>query len=550
MDGPSLVSIIIPCYNQGHLLPTAIESVLHQTYTTLEILVIDDGSVDNTPAVAAKYPQVQYIYQPNQGLSAARNTGIQRSQGKYLVFLDADDWLYGKAIAVNVNYLQLYPASAFVAGSYDLVYSGEQRVVTKISALYPNTYSALLAEGNFIGMIAAVMFPKWVLDEFTFAVALQRCEDYDLYLRITRKYQIIQHQERLAGYRMHLASLSANAPAMLSSALQVLQSQKASLQTAEEREAFTKGVYHFKKYYFTVISHGLLTSNADPSRAILLDLLQYSPYMFARYYLLRKASPLSTLIKRSTPKLGFQILRKLRLINNTSPPLGKVAFGDLARLAPFCTEFGYTRGGPIDRYYIENFLRSEAQSIKNRVLEVGDNAYTLQFGNLDSIISEVLHIEEGHPQATYVGDLSDAPHLPDDTFDCIILTQTLHLIYDFTGALRTCYRILKPGGMLLLTCPGLTPIDKGEWQETWYWSFTDKALRRMMADIFTDGQVEVKSFGNVFVATAFLYGLGLPEVTKEQLDHYDPQYQVINTVKAVKPLPRAAKFTASDSKLL
>ncbi|SFQ83638.1 glycosyltransferase [Hymenobacter arizonensis] len=543
MNAPDLVSLIIPCYNQGHLLTTAIESVLNQTYSTVEILVIDDGSVDNTRAIAAQYSQVQYIYQPNQGLSAARNTGILRSQGQYLIFLDADDWLYPKAIAVNINYLKLYPASAFVAGSYDLVYSDEQRVVAKIPPLYPNTYSALLAEGNFIGMIAAVMFPRWVLDEFPFAVELRRCEDYDLYLRITRKYQIVQHQERLAAYRMHPASLSANAHAMLSSALQVLLSQQAALQTTEEMEALTKGIYQFKEYYYTVISHSMLTSKTTPSRAILLDLLQYSPYMFARYYLLRKAAPLSALIKRGTPKRAFQVLRKLGLINHSSPSSGKVDFGDLARLAPLCDEFGYTRGGPIDRYYIENFLRSEALGIKNRVLEIGDNSYTLQFGNPNNLISEVLHINEGHPQATYVGDLSNAPHLPDDTFDCIVLTQTLQFIYDFTGALRTCYRILKPGGMLLLTCPGLTPIDKGEWQETWYWSFTDKALRKIMAEIFNQGQVEVKSFGNVFVATAFLYGLGLPEVTKEQLDYFDPQFQVINTVKAVKPLPSAEKLT-------
>ena len=550
MNDPALVSVIIPCYNQGHLLPTAIESVLHQTYSRVEILVIDDGSEDNTQAVAAQYAQVQYFYQVNQGLSAARNTGIQRSQGYYLVFLDADDWIYPQALAVNVNYLQQNPASAFVAGSYDLVYSDEQRAVPKVSSLYYNPYSALLAEGNFIGMIAAVMFHKWVLNEFTFSVALRRCEDYDLYLRITRKYPMIQHQERLAGYRMHPSSLSADAPAMLSSALQVLQSQEDSLQTTEERNALTKGINYFKNYYYTVISHGLTTSKVTPSRALLINLLRYSPYMFTRYYLFGKMAPVSALLKRGTPKLGFQILRKLRLIDNSSPPLGKISFGDLARVTPFCTEFGYKRGGPIDRYYIEKFLREQAQHIKSRVLEIGDNAYTLQFGDATTLTSEVLHIEEGHPKATYVGDLSNAPHMPDNTFDCLILTQTLHLIYDYVGALRTCYRILKPGGVLLLTSPGLTPIDQAEWQETWYWAFTDKALRRMMTEVFGAGQVEVKSFGNVYVATAFLYGLGLPEMTQDQLDYNDPQFQVISTVKAIKPLSRAENFTSPNPDLL
>jgi hypothetical protein len=108
------------------------------------------------------------------------------------------------------------------------------------------------------------------------------------------------------------------------------------------------------------------------------------------------------------------------------------------------------------------------------------------------------------------------------------------LIYDFKSALHTCHRILKPGGVLLLTVPGITPIDPGEWKETWYWSFTDKALSRIVTEIFGNGQVQVQSFGNVHVAAAFLYGVGRAELPPEKLDFYDPQFQVINTVKAVK----------------
>jgi SAM-dependent methyltransferase len=134
-----------------------------------------------------------------------------------------------------------------------------------------------------------------------------------------------------------------------------------------------------------------------------------------------------------------------------------------------------------------------------------------------------------------VGDLSAAPHIPDNTFDCLILTQTLQFIYDFRGALHTCYRILKPGGTLLLTVPGITPLDQGEWRDIWYWSFTDKALQRLGADTFVGGSsFSIASFGNVRVATAYLYGMGLPEIDQASLDYYDPQFQVINAVKAVK----------------
>jgi SAM-dependent methyltransferase len=167
-------------------------------------------------------------------------------------------------------------------------------------------------------------------------------------------------------------------------------------------------------------------------------------------------------------------------------------------------------------------------------LEIGDNAYTVQYGGAAVQQSDVLHVDAASPHATFVGDLSNAPQLPDAAFDCIILTQTLHLIYDFRGALATCYRILKPGGTLLLTAPGLSPIDPHEWQDFWYWSFTDKVLARLMTELLPEAEVTIASFGNVRVATAFLYGMGLGEMSEEELAYQDSQYQVINTVKVVK----------------
>ena len=238
-------------------------------------------------------------------------------------------------------------------------------------------------------------------------------------------------------------------------------------------------------------------------------------------------------LKQLVPGFAQRWARHLGVLSKQTPAVGQVGLGDFRRLTPFSNEFGYDRGGPIDRYYIENFLRARAPDIRGRVLEIGDNAYTRQFGGDRVSISDVLHIDD-NPQATFVGDLSDAPHLPDNAFDCLILTQTLHLIYDFKGALRTCHRILKPGGVLLLTTPGITPIDRGEWNTTWYWSFTDKAMRRLMAELFAGSACDITAHGNVHVAAAYLYGMGLPEINPGKLDYYDPQFQVITTVRAVK----------------
>lgn len=248
---------------------------------------------------------------------------------------------------------------------------------------------------------------------------------------------------------------------------------------------------------------------------------------------------LKKLLINHAPAGGLRLLHRAKLYNGYIPAVGQVQAGDFARTTPFSNDFGFDRGGPVDRYYIENFLQKEAASIRGRVLEIGDNSYTMQYGGERVTESDILHIDTSNPRATFIADLSSAPQIPDNTFDCLVLTQTLQMIYDFRGALQTCYRILKPGGTLLLTAPGITPIDRGEWKETWYWSFTDKALHRLFTDTFLPGSFTIASFGNVYAASTYLYGMGLPEVGKENLDYYDPQFQVINAVRAVKhaPLP-------------
>jgi SAM-dependent methyltransferase len=227
-------------------------------------------------------------------------------------------------------------------------------------------------------------------------------------------------------------------------------------------------------------------------------------------------------------------LRKIGLISSFTPSIGNVSFGDLDRVTPISKEFGFDRGDAIDRYYIENFLKKEENLIFGKTLEIGDNAYTHLYGNKKVTSSDILHVDKSNKNATIIGDISDAPHIPDNFFDCIILTQTLQFIYDFKGALHTCYRILKKDGTLLLTVPGITAIDHGEWNSVWYWSFTDKSLTLLLQETFYKGYFDIQTYGNVFVATSFLYGLSLQEISKEKLDYRDNHFPVIITAKAVK----------------
>jgi glycosyltransferase involved in cell wall biosynthesis len=210
------------------------------------------------------------------------------------------------------------------------------------------------------------------------------------------------------------------------------------------------------------------------------------------------------------------------------PPIGAVDLGDLTSVEPLDPNFGYARGTPIDRYYIERFLERHAADVAGRVLEVQENDYTMRFGGSRVAQSDVLHLVAGNPRATIVGDLVDPATLPEAAFDCVILTQTLHLVTDPPAALRSIARALIPGGTLLLTTPGITRV---EWGESWYWSFTSLSLRKLLLDAFGPAHLELESHGNVHAATGFLHGLAVEETEQGRLDHVDLSYPVVLTAR-------------------
>jgi len=205
------------------------------------------------------------------------------------------------------------------------------------------------------------------------------------------------------------------------------------------------------------------------------------------------------------------------------------------RLTPVSRVFGFDRGKPIDRYYIENFLSNNNPDIHGHILEIGDASYTRMFGGDRVIKSHVLHAVPGNPQATLVGDLATGEGLPKEAFNCIILTQTLPFIYDVQAAITNAYSALKLDGVLLATFPGISQIsryDMDRWGD--YWRFTDASTRRLFGDIFGLGNVTVETHGNVLAACSFLHGLAAEELKQAELDYQDPDYQVTITVRAVK----------------
>lgn len=231
-------------------------------------------------------------------------------------------------------------------------------------------------------------------------------------------------------------------------------------------------------------------------------------------------------------KLAKRIACRLRRV-----PGLRLSFGDLGAVRPVSDRFGFDRGTPIDRYYIEGFLARNAGLIAGRTLEIGDDSYTARFGGGRTQRRDVLYVDDSNPAATIVGDLADPATLPEAAFDCAVITQTLHLVWDMAAAARALHRALRPGGVLLLTSPGITAIDRHEWNAPWYWSLTPQSAARLFGEAFGSANVAVASHGNVFAACAFLQGLALEEVPRRKLDLADPSYPVIVTVRATRAAP-------------
>jgi hypothetical protein len=212
-----------------------------------------------------------------------------------------------------------------------------------------------------------------------------------------------------------------------------------------------------------------------------------------------------------------------------------VYWGNLRRLTPISSVYGLDRGKPIDRYYIERFLKSHRHEISGRVLEIGDASYTRRFGGDRVTQSDVLHVIPGIPQTTLVGNLETGVGIPREAFDCMILTQVFLVIYDVKSAIANSYFGLKSGGVLLATFPGISKINRYD-MDRWgdYWRFTTLSARRLFEGVFPPENITIEAYGNVLAATAFLYGLAAEELRQKELDYRDPDYEVLITVRAVK----------------
>jgi hypothetical protein len=284
-----LATVVIPCYNTGSFLRDAIESVLSQTYQSTELIVVDDGSSDDTSAVASSYPCIRLIRQRNQGVSAARNAGLSQSRGEYVVFLDADDRLLPDALEVGVRSLESRPACAFSSGQIRLAdESGSFLRIPEPHCIEQDHYLTLL-KYCYIWTPSAVMFRAAVLRSVGgFAVGLSGAADWDLYLRITRRLAVVCHSHLVAEYRLHRRSMSTNSALMLTDCLAALRAQRDYFKGRKDcEEAYRIGVTGVRRFYgeplVQTVKHHARASEWTQALMGALVLLRYYPARLVRH---------------------------------------------------------------------------------------------------------------------------------------------------------------------------------------------------------------------------------------------------------------------------
>jgi glycosyltransferase involved in cell wall biosynthesis len=506
------VSVIVAFLDAEPFLAEAIESVFAQTYGDWELVLVDDGSSDGSTAIAREYAarfgdRVRYLQHDgrlNRGMSASRNAGIAASTGELIAFLDADDVWMEQKLEDQVAILDRQPSAAMVLGATQWWYSWdadtERRDEIRGLSVKPGVLApppALLVPllRNEAPTVTPALVRRAALERAGgFAEGFRDMyEDQVAFVKICLREPVFVAGECWYRWRQHPASACA-----------------VSLRSGEygaHRERFLAWLGDYLR--------------EEDMRA---------PDVWAA--LERERRRLREAENEGTAGRGRQLLRRIRLPSEAARRRPRL--GDAQKTVPISRSWGFDRGLPIDRYYIERFLSNHAHDIGGRVLEVGDDVYTRRFGGHRVTHADILHATEGNPKATIVADLSKADDLDSDLFDCIVFTQTLQFVYDVRAAMRTLYRFLRPHGVLLLTAPGTTQTGPDQFAESWYWSFTTHSLRRLLAEVFEENQVEVEAHGNVLAAVGLLHGLAVEDLRQGDLEKHDPDYEVIVAARAVK----------------
>jgi hypothetical protein len=521
----------MPFLEAAPFITEAVESVLAQTYHGWELLLVDDGATDGSDEIAREYARrfpekVRRLEHPgrrNAGASASRNLAIRNARGEYVAFLDADDVWLPRKLEEQLALLDAHPEAVALYGRtlYWHGWTGDPE-------------DALRDHDPELGVPTdRLVEPPIVLTRSLRGEAVLPCP-----CSLVARREVV---ERLGGFedrfrrvftdQVFYTKLLLAGPVYVSGRCWDRYRQQPGssvLRAKREGDFETARVAYLEWARGYLAERGLEGSEADLLMAAQLRRLRPSPRDRVRRGVRQGLAGAARRVRRAVRALRGDPRAGL-------PAPGRVRFGSLRRTEPVNRHWGWERGQPMDRFYVEEFLARHAGDVRGRVLEVGDDSYTRRFGGDRVTVRDVLHVHAGNPVATVVADLADADHVPSDTWDCIILTQTIHLVYDLRAAMRTLHRILRPGGVLLVTAPGISQTTDDSWRDSWYWALTVPSMRRLALGEFPEEGVEVESRGNVLTAVAFLHGLAREELRPEELAATDRDFPLVVTLRARKP---------------
>jgi SAM-dependent methyltransferase len=530
------VSTIVIFLNEERFLTEAIESVLAQSYEDWELLLVDDGSTDGSSEIARslarEHPgRVHYLEHDgheNLGMSASRNLGLEHAQGEYIAWLDGDDVWLPRKLEEQVAILDRHGEAAMVYGPLLIWYgwTGDPEDARR-DYVQPLGVSA-----------DTLIAPPHLLSLF------------------------LRNDEHTPGGELVRASVLREAGAFDPSFRDMYEDGVIHAKICLSHPVYAAGKcwYRYRQHPDSFCQTARASGTSEGARQTYLAWLEN--HLQGRGGSDREVSKLVRELRRGKGASGDEhltwwrlVLRRARTISDRlvpgrvrrwvgliafgtrgTPPSGWAHFGNLRRLEPLSHKFGFDRGTPIDRIYIESFLEAASADIRGTVLEVAERDYTTRFGGERVKRSEVLHSRPGNPEATFVGDLTTGENMPVDRYDCVILTQVLPFVWDVPAAIRHVRRSLKPGGVLLATVPGISQIsryDADRWGD--FWRFTSMSVRRLFEGEFGRGNVEVTVHGNALAATALLQGAASEELDASELEYRDPNYEVTITIRAVRP---------------
>jgi peptidoglycan/xylan/chitin deacetylase (PgdA/CDA1 family)/glycosyltransferase involved in cell wall biosynthesis/SAM-dependent methyltransferase len=507
------IAVVITCRDLGRFVLEALESVERQTRPAAEIVVVDDRSGDiRTRQVLARLERegTRVVGGDGRGASAARNLGARLTSADYLVWLDADDTLEAGYFDLAGEHLDASPEIDFVScamrafGAASYVWTPSKPTFVDVVATGAVPHASTMMRRQLWEAIGGFdeSVPSFELLDFWASA-------------IDRGFSGVVLDEPLLNYRVRPGS-----------------GYRRSIQESTYRSRLEQ---FYLKHHTAVEQDALELILAK--EAFLVSQREYRQTLQSR----------SAALEAELVQLKTEIADVARALERHGR--SRVEWGDLRRTQPISEHWGRDRGKPIDRHYIDRFLDGHRADIRGAVLEVRDSTYTEHFGGAAVTSRDVIDVDGTNGAATVVSDLRSATAIPSSTYDCVILTQTLHMIDDMSAAVAECARILRPGGVLLATAPSVIRVDDEAGVDGDFWRLTEASARKLFAEAFPVDAFDVTPYGNVTACTAFLHGLSVEELALADVDYPDATFPLLIAIRAVKPamvVPRRVDRTASS----